>query len=88
MQIGPWAAVSLRDRGHRGEGHFRVGGEAVFGLAPGTGLERKKEGEERFEQNVLAAQCPTRKGKNFKMFFQCHKILYIHVTLVLHCPGG
>lgn len=28
-----------------GEGHFRVGGEAVFGLAPGTGLEgdRKKE---------------------------------------------
>lgn len=32
------AAASLRVEGG-GEGHFRGGGEAVFGLAPGTGLE-------------------------------------------------
>lgn len=29
-----------------GEGHFRGGGEAVFGLAPGTGLEK---GEKRIQ---------------------------------------
>lgn len=42
---GQQADVSLVQISHprrvegAGEGHFRGGGEAVFGLAPGTGLE-------------------------------------------------
>lgn len=34
-----------------GEGHFRGGGEAVFGLAPGTGLEG--EGTKKNEKNKV-----------------------------------
>lgn len=38
MQIGCQLLPPLRVEGG-GEGHFRGGSEAVFGLAPGTGLE-------------------------------------------------
>lgn len=52
MQISCHPLPPQRVEGGRGGGwgHFRGGGEAVFGLAPGTGLERA--GEERRDSSV------------------------------------
>lgn len=43
VQIGCQLLPPLRVEGG-GEGHFRGGGEAVFGLAPGTGLRTLRGG--------------------------------------------
>lgn len=50
------AAVSSEGGGGagQGQGHFRGGGEAVFGLAPGTGLEGEKRGG---VLSLLRARC-------------------------------
>lgn len=46
----PLTPQRVEGGGRGGRGHFRGGGEALFGLAPGTGLEGA--GEERRECSV------------------------------------
>lgn len=55
VQIGCQLLPPQRAEGG-GEGHFRGGGEAVFGLAPGTGLEEKEEEKKRFWLKVKLIQ--------------------------------